>query len=101
VISVARVSPAQPGAPIHKHIMQKCQTLRLCFQLEHFQNVCMRIHKHQHITPDCCREAPRPVKPSYLLCTIHDTRYTIPYVLNITATPPARNQSALAAKLGN
>ena len=25
----------------------------------------------------------------------------IPYVLNITATPPARNQSALAAKLGN
>jgi hypothetical protein len=25
----------------------------------------------------------------------------VPYVLNITATPPARNQSALAAKLGN
>jgi hypothetical protein len=25
----------------------------------------------------------------------------LPYVLNITATPPARNQSALAAKLGN
>jgi hypothetical protein len=25
----------------------------------------------------------------------------IPYVLNITATPPARNQSAQAAKLGN
>jgi hypothetical protein len=25
----------------------------------------------------------------------------VPYVLNITATPPARNQSALAVKLGN
>jgi hypothetical protein len=28
-------------------------------------------------------------------------RSCVPYVLNITATPPARNQSALAAKLGN
>ncbi len=26
---------------------------------------------------------------------------SVPYVLNITATPPARNQSALAVKLGN
>jgi hypothetical protein len=34
-------------------------------------------------------------------CRLDSYTISVPHVLNITATPPARNQSALAVKLGN
>ncbi len=56
---------------------------------------------------ECRRRFVGGVMPDIVARHWRELRYDVrsgaqvPYVLNITATPPARNQSALASKLGN